>query len=446
MLDWGIARVLPGTPMTTPLPDAEPAPPGADEPERGTPPDPSDADTRTGTVLGTPGFISPEQLDGSLAGPPADVYALGAILFELLAGEPLHPHSPHAAIASTVTAPQVLPSGRRPDLPIPPELDRVCHDALAPAPDERPTAHQLAHLVQAYLDGDRDVERRRKLAAQQLDSAHAALASQAPEARPTALRRAGRALALDPESTPAAELVTALVLEPPSAASSPRLAASLARHERQSSRDRSRKAILAYLSVFALLPAVFLVEVKNWPLLVGGYATAALGALSSWVHARRGRVSVPVAFVLPLALTVMFSRIASPLVLTPFLIFAALAGLTSIPAMAERPWLVMAWTSTAVLAPFVLEGAGVLASTWELGFDELSLRGDLFLSRGDEDLALVVVHFLLMLIVTWFALSLSRRRHAAQRQLYVQAWHLGQLVPVPAMPASGVGREPPVRR
>ena len=44
--------------------------------------------TRVGTVLGTPLYMAPEQCAGESIGPPADVYAMGATLFHLLAGRP----------------------------------------------------------------------------------------------------------------------------------------------------------------------------------------------------------------------------------------------------------------------------------------------------------------------------------------------------------------------
>src|SRR5205085_1037936 len=78
VLDWGLAKLVSQPEAEAPLP-----------PIAGT----GDVDigaTLPGQVLGTPAYMAPEQAAGQTAavGPAADVYGLGAILFEILAGRP----------------------------------------------------------------------------------------------------------------------------------------------------------------------------------------------------------------------------------------------------------------------------------------------------------------------------------------------------------------------
>src|SRR4051812_23001976 len=92
VIDWGLAKVI-----------GEP-----EDPDESGQPLPSAADslqTQAGSVFGTPGFMPPEQARGDELGPRSDVYALGATLYQLLAGvPPIAGTSATEMIASTMRA------------------------------------------------------------------------------------------------------------------------------------------------------------------------------------------------------------------------------------------------------------------------------------------------------------------------------------------------------
>lgn len=106
--------------------------------------------TRTGDVLGTLAYMAPEQAEGREAGPPADVYALGLVLFEAWTG--FNPRK-GASPSETVRAiDRELPplSAYRPDLPV--ELTDLVDECLENEPEHRPTAAELAVGMERALD------------------------------------------------------------------------------------------------------------------------------------------------------------------------------------------------------------------------------------------------------------------------------------------------------
>ena len=114
--------------------------------------DPDDRMTATGGFVGTTDFAPPEQLEGGRVDARSDVYSLGCVLFDALAGEPpFRRASPLAtAYAHLKEPPPALPEG----VPGSPELTPIVKRALAKDPDERfPSAGDLARAVDAAVAG-----------------------------------------------------------------------------------------------------------------------------------------------------------------------------------------------------------------------------------------------------------------------------------------------------
>jgi serine/threonine-protein kinase len=101
--------------------------------------------TVTGEILGSPPYLAPERARGLQAGPEADVYALGCVLYQLVTGRPpfVGDH-PAAVLYQHVDATPVPPSELNPELAGP--YEALLLRMLAKAPWERPTAAQLAEM------------------------------------------------------------------------------------------------------------------------------------------------------------------------------------------------------------------------------------------------------------------------------------------------------------
>src|SRR4051794_24882294 len=107
--------------------------------------------TQTGTVMGTSSYISPEQARGERVDASSDIYSLGAVLFELLTGQPPFDGDNFVAVAMqhvSQPAPSILE--RRPDCPV--RLARAVDRALAKQPQDRfPTMDAFAAELEACL-------------------------------------------------------------------------------------------------------------------------------------------------------------------------------------------------------------------------------------------------------------------------------------------------------
>jgi eukaryotic-like serine/threonine-protein kinase len=109
--------------------------------------------TLPGTVLGTAGYLSPEQARGEPASAASDRYALGAVAFELLTGRrPFESETAATEAFAHVNAP--VPSAARLDPALPARVDEAFERALAKDPDDRPsTAAELVDELRDALRG-----------------------------------------------------------------------------------------------------------------------------------------------------------------------------------------------------------------------------------------------------------------------------------------------------
>lgn len=144
VMDWGLARVEGDEPeqLTTERIDRV-----------------AISRTLDGAVIGTPGYMSPEQAQGLLAHLDArsDVFALGAILYELLTlKRPYEGDDVLEVLLATLAGPPQDPHERAPDRDVPDELAAIALRAMARKPSERyQSASEIVRAVEAYLEGSK---------------------------------------------------------------------------------------------------------------------------------------------------------------------------------------------------------------------------------------------------------------------------------------------------
>lgn len=111
----------------------------------------SQAITTQGTVIGTPGYMSPEQSSGELEdiGFHSDVWSLGAVLFELLTLQKVFSKAKEVDYSQLDS-----PRQRAPQRQIPEEISNICQQAMHINPNARyKNARELAKAVEQFLDG-----------------------------------------------------------------------------------------------------------------------------------------------------------------------------------------------------------------------------------------------------------------------------------------------------
>ncbi|HSD88227.1 MAG TPA: serine/threonine-protein kinase [Kofleriaceae bacterium] len=420
VLDWGIARI-------TEVTDDDHRDSFADI---GTV---AGTETIAGAILGTPGYIAPEQIRGDffLDG-RADVYSLGCILFEILALQPLHPRG-QPGLASALAGIDARPSVRAPALEIPPELDTICVKATQVDPNLRyDTARELGNAVQHFLDGNRDLALRRELATTELATARAALkAGNGPTERRDALRASARALALDPTDREAADLVGHLMLEPP-VETPEEVEREIESLDLEALRTSARFGMLAAIAYLAFFPLLYWIGFREtWYLVAGPALCIAIVLDEILVAPRHPYLSGYFAITANLAMFALFAWMVSPVVIGPG---PAIIMVTLMATHRKliRPWQLALLTAAATLLPWILELAGVFPSRLSVSGNTMHITT----SAGHLDPAATLAGlFIYTLAVIHLAALLSRLqdddRRKTRRAMQLQSWTLRQLVPRP---------------
>jgi len=414
VLDWGVAHVATSSDAKIPEVDAI-----------------EGGGTEAGAILGTRGYMSPEQVAGELdIDGRSDVYALGAILFEVLTCTPLY--QPDEGLLAPFVGVDGTPSVRAPGRDIPPELDAICVKAIALDRNDRyATARALGDAVQRFLDGDRDLAQRRQLAQAELAAARAALErGNTAEQRRVAVRAAARALALDPTNAEPADLLGRLMLEPP--AEVPGEVERAIETLDLAAMHAGRRLMMGGAIAYALfLPVLFWLGFRAPAFMVTGGALLVTIVIAGWLVPKRWEVPLGYFALVSNAMVIALFAWA----LTPFFIAPTLGVVTAMALAAQpkiaRSWVLVAVIAFAVLSPFALELLGASEQrTFVAGGQVLmkTIAGERQLGQTQAYAALVVYVVAVLTIAVVVARTMTNERRAAQKKVEIQSWQLRQLV------------------
>jgi serine/threonine-protein kinase len=408
VLDWGIARVEGETdPVESP---------GVTTGQL----------TQAGAILGTPGYIAPELVRGEPIDRSADVFGLGCILFEILAGQPL---LRGGGVAAVLGEPDARPSVRAPDRDIAPELDAACVAATAPDRAARPSARALAEMIERFLDGDRDLVQRKRLATTHLEAARTALAAGDGETeRALAMREAGRALALDPTSG-AAELLGRLMLEPPKQIPT-EVEQRLRAFDDHAGRTKARLFMPSYIIGIFALPLLLLVGMDPVVGTITYGGALLVNITATWLVIRKVEPTTARDMYLAASANAVLIAVASvlfgPVLIAPLIAIISMVMFGSDPRL--RLDKLAALTITPVIVPWALALFGVLGTIDEVGGDLMLHSRYLYLAIPTGPITWGMFVIFVIAIGGFATRRVATNERSARREVELQAWHLRQLV------------------
>jgi serine/threonine-protein kinase len=419
LLDWGLAKIT-----------------GAEEPGAGIKAAQSQKETQVGEVMGTPGYMSPEQLRGEIDQLDArtDVYTLGVLLFETLTLEPLHNRKGLDTIYnSTLGKLDSKMSERAHAKGVPPELLAVCVKATAfDRADRYPNARDFHDAIERYLDGHRDTRARSEIAAAHASTAREAaqLAPSHPEMRELAIRELGAALALDPTHPGAGEMLSRLLADN-SAEMSAEARRELASARRSTYHESKRSVLVSYALWACFVPVVLALGVRDRVAagITGG--SVLLAAITSVIYAT-GRVGPLTRFAIYCFGTLAIASTCTLMgwaIVVPGLAAVHTVGFILYGDKKLQP-AALALGALSVIVPFVLQEAGFLPRAYTFQGDQMIVHPLMTgLPPMRTQIYLLLSSLAAIVVPTVVISRLRDTLEAAEEKAFMDAWTLQNLVP-----------------
>ena len=252
------------------------------------------------------------------------------------------------------------------------------------------------------------------------------------------MRAAGRALALDPTARAAADLVTHLMLEPPTEVPA-EVEARIDEIDTETARAQGRIAAQSLFGYLAFLPILLWTGVHNWVIVAAFLSVAVASAVQIWTLTRQHRISTAGIYFnvcINAVLIGLVSRICGPFFVAPTLVATTLMAYAAHPRFG-RIFVVSAILASSIFVPWGLELVGVLEPTYRFMSGALVLTSPVIAFRAlPIQIAFAISLIALLGVVAVLSRMMAERQRAAARKLEIAAWHMRQLVPHPESPSS----------
>jgi eukaryotic-like serine/threonine-protein kinase len=430
VLDWGLAKIVGNEDLPT-----GPAIEGQAQ----------DAQTLSGEMLGTPGYMAPEQARGELEhiDARADVYALGAILFELLTLTPLHTRSSiEETLFSTTDGADARPNERVPGANVPPELSAICVKATSKEPADRHTsAKELLAEIEGFLAGDRDMEMRRALADEHARAAAASAerAASDPSERERAMREATAALAIVPGHEAAMTTLLSLIVDRPRRVP-PEAHEELTLFQERTEAEARRGMLIAYMGWLLYAPIMWWVGANNAVASALGVVPLVIAASLAWLMYRGKKARwMPIVMYLAGSVAVAnISTVAGWATLLPGLAGVHTVSFLMYTERRYRTFAIVVGVAT-VLIPIVLDALGLIPRSYT--FEEGRITITPFMLELHPFRFRVYLVAASIGIVLFPSFVLARYRVALERtqtDAFLSAWNVRHLLPGEARKAAAM--------